>query len=141
MHLVAGQSVREPVQHARALPQRPHDAFADSQVVVRQVQFRRARPRKVHPVRMGQAHGAVADDQFDGVGRLAGRCHRSIVFTLGGCGTERVDRGRATVDSVIDDLHSLLAGRRVAVLTGAGLSTDSGIPDYRSPNSPPRATR
>jgi NAD-dependent SIR2 family protein deacetylase len=32
----------------------------------------------------------------------------------------------------------LLRGRRVAVLTGAGLSTDSGIPDYRGPDSPPR---
>ncbi len=42
------------------------------------------------------------------------------------------------MDCVIDELHSLLAGRRVAVLTGAGLSTDSGIPDYRSPASPPR---
>ena len=35
------------------------------------------------------------------------------------------------------ELVSLLAGRRVAVLTGAGVSTDSGIPDYRGPDSPP----
>jgi NAD-dependent SIR2 family protein deacetylase len=35
------------------------------------------------------------------------------------------------------ELVALLRGRRVAVLTGAGMSTDSGIPDYRGPDSPP----
>ena len=41
-----------------------------------------------------------------------------------------------------DDLGRLLkvvGGRPMAVLVGAGLSTDSGIPDYRSPGRPPRA--
>src|SRR5690625_7728395 len=33
---------------------------------------------------------------------------------------------------------TLLRGRQFTILTGAGLSTDSGIPDYRGPDSPPR---
>ncbi|WP_433605437.1 NAD-dependent protein deacetylase [Prescottella agglutinans] len=39
---------------------------------------------------------------------------------------------------MIDRILELLGGRRVCVLTGAGISTDSGIPDYRGPDSPPR---
>ena len=36
-------------------------------------------------------------------------------------------------------MAELLAGRRAVVLTGAGISTDSGIPDYRGPGSPRRS--
>ena len=40
--------------------------------------------------------------------------------------------------SVPETLLSLARrARRVTVLTGAGMSTDSGIPDYRGPDSPP----
>ncbi len=39
----------------------------------------------------------------------------------------------------LDDLVDLLSGRRIAVLTGAGCSTESGIPDYRGPETRKRA--
>jgi NAD-dependent deacetylase sirtuin 4 len=38
-------------------------------------------------------------------------------------------------------LAACLANRRVVVLTGAGVSTESGIPDYRSPESLARVRR
>ena len=39
----------------------------------------------------------------------------------------------------IDEIVLLLEGRRFAVLTGAGVSTDSGIPDYRGEGAPVRS--
>ena len=38
----------------------------------------------------------------------------------------------------VDQAADILRGRRVAVLTGAGVSTDSGIPDYRGEGAPIR---
>ena len=51
-------------------------------------------------------------------------------------------RGR-NVESAEDapgqrEVCAFLRGRPLVVLTGAGMSTDSGIPDYRGPNSPNR---
>lgn len=50
-------------------------------------------------------------------------------------GTARPEVVHPEVGEVALDL---LAGRRLVALTGAGLSTDSGIPDYRGPGSVPR---
>lgn len=38
----------------------------------------------------------------------------------------------------IEQLAALMSGRTTAVLTGAGISTDSGIPDYRGAGAPTR---
>ncbi|HKI56381.1 MAG TPA: NAD-dependent protein deacetylase [Trueperaceae bacterium] len=45
------------------------------------------------------------------------------------------DRRHTPAADALAPLADLLAGRRVLVLSGAGLSTESGIPDYRGPDS------
>lgn len=45
---------------------------------------------------------------------------------------------REASDADRDAAVRLLRGRRIAVLTGAGVSTDSGIPDYRGEGAPVR---
>ena len=44
----------------------------------------------------------------------------------------------ATARAAVEQAIELLRGRRVAVLSGAGVSTDSGIPDYRGVGAPVR---
>lgn len=47
----------------------------------------------------------------------------------------------AASDESLDRFAGMLKGRHVAVLTGAGCSTESGIPDYRSPGQRERVRR
>jgi len=51
--------------------------------------------------------------------------------------TTALPEARPSAGSV-EDVLEVLRGRRIVALTGAGVSTDSGIPDYRGPDSPPR---
>lgn len=52
--------------------------------------------------------------------------------------TETGPRFATGIAPLVDRAVELLAGRRLVILTGAGVSTDSGIPDYRGAGAPVR---
>ncbi|TFD34496.1 NAD-dependent deacetylase [Cryobacterium sp. TMT1-19] len=52
--------------------------------------------------------------------------------------TETLPVAVGAAAAALDTVAEVLRGRHIAVLTGAGLSTDSGIPDYRGKGAPVR---
>ena len=48
---------------------------------------------------------------------------------------------RVVPDGIIAELARMLNGKRFAALSGAGISTESGIPDYRGPGSEARKVK
>ncbi|TFB54956.1 NAD-dependent deacetylase [Cryobacterium sp. TMT1-62] len=52
--------------------------------------------------------------------------------------TETLPVAIGAAAAALDAVAEVLRGRHIAVLTGAGLSTDSGIPDYRGKGAPVR---
>ena len=77
VHLLATDAGRESVQHARPFAQCVDDAGAHAEVVVDQVELRLAARREVDPVRVGDAHDALANLDLD-CGRLRS-CHAATV--------------------------------------------------------------
>jgi hypothetical protein len=81
--LLVGQPLGEAVQHARPLEQRVDDAGPDGQVVVDEVELRRARLREVDPLRVAHPDDPVVHLDLDR-GRLRRHGHvRTLAVTVG----------------------------------------------------------
>src|SRR5690349_624606 len=74
----------------------------------------------------------------DGSCRLARARPTGGARTLGPVDLPRLAASDPALADPLDQALDLLTGRPLVALTGAGLSTDSGIPDYRGPSSPRR---